>query len=182
MRGGAADAVRTIASLVRERNAVDAKIAAITNRPVVAGHLGEWMAAQLFDIELERSAVAKAIDGKFTTGQLMNRTVNVKWYGKREGLLDMTTSPALDYYLVFTGPKSPAASSAGGTRPLRIDACYLFDAKGLLSRQLARGAKVGIASSVPAREWEAAEIYPDQRNPLLPLEPEVVSLLRLFRE
>ena len=27
--------------------------------------------------------------------------VNVKWYGKREGLLDMTADPSLDYYLVL---------------------------------------------------------------------------------
>jgi hypothetical protein len=39
-----------VAALITERNAVDAEIGAITGRPVVAGHLGEWIAAQVFDI------------------------------------------------------------------------------------------------------------------------------------
>ncbi len=49
------------------------------------GHLGEWIAAQVFGIELERHATAKGIDGRFADG----RTVNIKWYLKREGLLDL---------------------------------------------------------------------------------------------
>jgi hypothetical protein len=34
------------------------------------GHLGEWIAAQVFDIELETSASRAAIDGRFKTGSL----------------------------------------------------------------------------------------------------------------
>ncbi len=45
-----------IAQLLRERNAIDAEIAAITHRPMTSGHLGEWIATQNFDIHLERSA------------------------------------------------------------------------------------------------------------------------------
>ena len=59
-----------VAALIAERNAVDAEIGAITGRPVVAGHLGEWIAAQIFDITLESSAVAKGIDGHFASGAL----------------------------------------------------------------------------------------------------------------
>jgi hypothetical protein len=67
-------------------------------------------AAQIFDIELEASAVAAGIDGRFRSGSLQGRTANINWYPKREGLLDTTDSTALDYYLVLTGPPSAAAS------------------------------------------------------------------------
>lgn len=57
--------MRRIAHLLRERNAIDEEIAAVTHRPMTSGHLGEWIAAQIFDIQLERSAVAAGIDGTF---------------------------------------------------------------------------------------------------------------------
>jgi hypothetical protein len=63
----------------------------------VAGHLGEWIAAEIFAIDLEASAVAKVIDGRFTSGPLAGCTVNIKWYGMREALLDMTEDARLDY-------------------------------------------------------------------------------------
>lgn len=180
MRDQASTLVPQVATLVQVRNEIDAKIAAITRRPVVAGHLGEWIASQLFDIDLEASAVAKAIDGRFTTGPLAGRTVNVKWYGKREGLLDMTEDPSLDYYLVLTGPKSSAGTSRGLTRPLSIEAVYLFDARALLAYQLGRGAKVGIAASVPAIAWEEAEVYPRTANQLLTVPADAMLLLEMF--
>jgi len=180
MREQARNLVPRVARLVRDRNEIDAKIAAITGRPVVSGHLGEWIASQLFDIDLEVSAVAKAIDGRFTTGRLAGRTVNVKWYAKREGLLDMTEDPSLDYYLVLTGPESRAATSRGLTRPLSIAAVYLFDAPALLALQLARGAKVGIASSIPISAWKAAEIYPEATNTVLDVHPDAWQLLDQF--
>jgi hypothetical protein len=75
--------LRKIASLLRERNVIDEKIAAVIHRPMTAGHLGEWIASQVFDIELATSAVAAAIDGRFRAGPLQGHTVNVKWYLKR---------------------------------------------------------------------------------------------------
>lgn len=113
--------IREIAGLLHQRNAIDDKIAALTNRTMTAGHLGEWIAARIFGIELERSAVTAAIDGRFTSGPLAGQSVNVKWYPKREGLLDVTKSEALDYYLVMTGPTAAARSSRGGTRPWYIE-------------------------------------------------------------
>lgn len=92
----------------------------------------------------------------------------------------MTTSDLLDYDLVFSGPRSGATSSRDAVRPLRIDACYLFDAHALLARQLARGAKVDIASSVLAQEWEQAEVYRTNRSELIELSEEDAALLRLF--
>jgi hypothetical protein len=95
--------IEQIAELLRERNAIDEKIAKIISRPMTAGHFGEWLAARIFGIELEPTAVTAAFDGRFTWGHLQGRTVNVKWYLKREGPLDLTKSETLDYYLVFTG-------------------------------------------------------------------------------
>ena len=45
------------AALLRQRNAIDAELARLIQRPMTSGHLGEWIAAQVFGIELEASAV-----------------------------------------------------------------------------------------------------------------------------
>ena len=158
------DCLARAAALLRERNEIDAELARLMHRPMTSGHLGEWIAAQIFDIELEASAVAAGIDGRFRSGLLQGQTVNIKWYLKREGVLDTTESMALDYYLVLTGPRSPAVSSQGATRPWCIEAVYLFEARQLRSEQIARGVKRGVASSVIGQFWEAAEIYPSATN------------------
>lgn len=173
------DELAQIAGLLHERNRIDARIAEVIHRPMTSGHLGEWIASQVFDIELEQSASAKAFDGRFRTGPLSGKTVNVKWYLKREGILDITDAETLDYYLVMTGPTSTAASSAGSTRPWCIETVYLFDAQRLLAEQHARGVALGVASSVPNRFWVEAESYP-AANPVLPLSPEQAKALSLF--
>jgi hypothetical protein len=134
-----AEPMRRIAELLRERNSLDADIAAIMHRPMTSGHLGERIASQIFDIELEPTANAAAIDGRFRSGPLHGSTVNIKWYLKREGLLDMSESDRLDYYLVLTGPPAAAASSRAATRPWCIEAVFLFDARQLQAEQLERG-------------------------------------------
>jgi hypothetical protein len=174
------EAVATVAELIAQRNAIDSQIGAITERPVVAGHLGEWIAAQIFDIDLEASATAKSIDGRFAAGPLAGRTVNVKLYGKREGLLDMVEDPTVEYYLVMTGPRRFAASSRGGTRPILIDAAYLFEANSLLDALRSRGVKIGIATSVTARLWDAAEVFPTQANAAIQLSAQQREALSLF--
>src|SRR5216683_4006672 len=171
------DEVAHIARLLTERNAVDDAIAGIIHRPMTAGHLGEWIASQVFDIQLEPSAVAPAIDGRFRTGPLQGQTVNVKWYLKQEGLLDISESAELDYYLVLTGPRSAAISSRGASRSWRIDHVYLFHAPRLLAEQRARGVKTGIAASVRNTQWDATEIYPHHRNSQLHLSDRQTSLL-----
>lgn len=174
--------LKQVANLIAQRNAIDAQIGAITGRPALAGHLGEWIAAEIFDIDLEASAVAKAVDGHFAAGPIRGSTVNIKWYGKREGLLDMAEDPSPDYYLVLTGPRGPAVSSRGSTRPLRIDAVYLFDGRLLLETLRDRGVKIGIATSVIMSLWDAAEIYPEQRNDAIPISHEQAAALAMFSE
>jgi hypothetical protein len=163
--------------LLRERNAIDKKIAAIIGRPMTAGHLGEWIAATIFGITLEQSAAAAAFDGRFASGPLQGRSVNVKWYLKREGLIDLTESHTLDYYLVLTGPAAPATHSRGSVRPWCLESVYLFDARKLLAELRQRGVKIGIATSVRAAQWSAAEIYPQQHNDALIVQPDQIALL-----
>jgi hypothetical protein len=174
------DDLGRMADLLSQRNKIDAVIAGVLDRPMTSGHLGEWIAARIFDIELESSASAAAIDGRFRSGPLSGQSVNIKWYLKREGLLDMTQAEVLDHYLVLAGPRGTAASSRGATRPWRIDAVHLFDARALSADLLARGRRIGVASSVRNDAWDAAEIYPRSLNPLLPLRPEQVEALQLF--
>lgn len=174
------DGLSRIAELLKDRNRIDGEIARVVQRPMTSGHLGEWIAAEIFDVELMPSASEIAIDGRFRSGPLAGRTVNVKWYLQREGLLDMTVSEVLDEYLVMTGPIGAAASSHGRTRPWRIDAVYVFDARALRDDLLGRGRLVGTASSVCNQLWTEAEIYPEPRSSRLPLTDEQVEGLRLF--
>ena len=175
-----AEAVRQVAELVRERNAIDDKITAIIKRPVASGHLWEWLAAQLFGIELELSAAKRGFDGRFVSGPLAGRTVDVKWSSQAKGLLNMKEAEELDYYLVFAGPASPPGTSREISLPWCIESVYLFDAKRLFVAQRARGVRVGTQSKVPPVQWEAAELYPRPRNPLLKIRPEQRELLGLF--
>ena len=75
-----------MAALLRERNALDARLGQIVGRPPGKGHLGEWITSQIFDIQMETSASRRATDGQFRTGSLAGRTVNIKWFFKREGV------------------------------------------------------------------------------------------------
>lgn len=169
-----------LATLLRERNAVDARVGAIIDRPVLSGHVAEWIAARVFDIELETLANATAIDGRFSTGPLAGRTVNVKYKGRDDSELDVTASTLVDYYLVFTGPRGQAASSKGSVLPYCIQTVYLFDACHLLAELTERGVKIGTATSLLRSQWPAAEIYPLATTPLLALDDVQRVQLEMF--
>ena len=81
---------------------------------------------------------------------------------------------------MLTGPTAPATHSRGAVRPWCITSVYLFDARQLLNELRGRGVKIGVASSVRAAEWEAAQIYPEQHNQVLTLPPAQVDLLWRF--
>jgi hypothetical protein len=172
-----------LGALLRERNALDARLGRLVDRPASPGHIGEWIAARIFDIELEAAANAAGYDGHFTTGELAGRTVNVKTYGKREGMLAINPDAPLDYYLVFTGPKAAKEaliSTRGTLRPFCIDAVYLFDAHRLHTELQERGVKFGVATSVRTVHWDEAEIYPRSNNPLLIVSEAQRRQLELF--
>jgi hypothetical protein len=84
-----------LADLIKAKNSVDNIIANLIGRPAQIGHVGEYIAAKIFDIELNRSASQKDIDGYFRSGPLAARSVNVKWYGKREGILDLKEASSM---------------------------------------------------------------------------------------
>jgi hypothetical protein len=172
-------ALAEVAMLLRERNALDLRLGAIVGRPPEKGHLGEWIAARIFDIELMPGAAYPVIDGRFRQ-MPGNPTVNIKWYFKREGGLDMTESIDLDYYLVLTGPTAAAVSSLGMTRPAVISAVYLFNAPRLLAGQRARGVKIGVFSSITNAQWLAAEVFPQANCSTLTVTPVQRRMLEMF--
>ena len=171
-----------LAELIKRRNRIeiDNKIAGIINRPAERGHVGEFIASRIFDIELERSATHKGFDGYFRSGNLAGKTVNIKWYGKNERVLDINENAVPDYYLVMTGEHSPPESSKGMERPWVILYVYLFNAKKLIEELKRAGVKIGVATSVRKKLWDEAEIYPEQRNKELILTGKQRELLRLF--
>jgi hypothetical protein len=181
-----ADAVRELAALLAERNAVDARIAALIGRPALPGHVGEWLAAEVFDIELAASAIEKGIDGWFRGVPQPGASVNIKLYGKREGILDLTQDNPPDFYLVITGPRSQAGHSRGAHRPLQVDAIYLFETAAVVADIRARAAArartplIGTASSVRSKLWQRAEVYPHATNAALALSDEQIAVLALF--
>jgi len=63
------DSLVRVLALLGERNAICAGLARLMHRPMTSGHLGEWIAARVFDIELEASAVAFGIDGRFRSAR-----------------------------------------------------------------------------------------------------------------
>jgi hypothetical protein len=169
-----------LADLIRVKNAADQEIARLIGRPCQAGHVGEWIAAAVFDIALHESATTAASDGIFRSGPLAGRSVNVKWYGLAESLLDVHRGEGPDTYLVMTGPRSAAATSRGRTRPWVISQVYLFEHAALMTELRARGLKIGIATSVRRALWDAAEIYPRPQSPLLVLSDGQRRSLDLF--
>ncbi len=174
------DDLPQLAELLRDRNAIDARIAALIGRPATTGHLGEYIAAQIFGINLLESASHRDIDGHFAGGPLAGCSVNIKFHPKNEGLLALSPQAVLDYILVLAGPRSPAASSRGQTRPCVIEAVFLFDAGKLLKELISRGIKISVATSVRKNLWQQAEIYPTQRNAILPLSEEQRAMLAQF--
>ncbi len=171
-----------LAKVIRQKNVVDDEIARIIGRPALIGHTGEYIAAKVFNIELEQNAAHKAIDGRFTDGFLDGKTVNIKWYAKQEGILDVSPkAPPPDFYLVMTGLEAAAASSRGMTRPWLISRVFLFDARELLRTLRSRGVNgIGTATSIRREYWEGAEIYPTPHNKQLILSDRQKEMLALF--
>ena len=109
--------MQRLAGLVKQKNGADRRIAEVIGRPTITGHFGEVVASEIFGIELHDSAAQKGSDGHFISGTHARRTVNIKYYPKHQGLLDMSVDDAPDYYLVLTGRRSAATTSRGKVRP-----------------------------------------------------------------
>lgn len=171
-----------LAEILAVHNRISKQITAIIDRPAQIGHVGEFIASQVFDIELESSAVHKGSDGRFRSGALAGRTVNIKWYAKREGIVDISLKYIPDFYLVFAGPLTPPSSSRGEERPWLIEGVFLFDAKPFLDALKERGVKIGIPTSVARQYWNQAQVFPKTTSSPLLLTSEQCEILNLFSE
>jgi hypothetical protein len=174
------DELKQLADLIKERNQIHTRISSIIGRPATMGHLGEFIASRIFDVHFEESATAKGIDGHFTAGPLSGKSVDIKWYGKQEGLLAINPEAIPDFYLVLTGPKSPAISSRGQDRPWRIKHVYLFYGLKLVDTLSARSIVFSVATSVRQDLWSEAEIYPSH-NELFVLTDDQRKMLEIFK-
>lgn len=174
------DQLERLASLIRQRNHVEAEIAAAIGRPAHPGRIGEFAAAAIFDIELVESAAHKGVDGHFTRGPLAGRSVNIKKYSLDQGLLDIRMDALPNFFLVLTGARAPAASSRGTTQPWTIESVYLLEAASLVAQLRERGVNIREATSVIRHVWDQAEIYPSPNNGALRLTPEQISMIELF--
>lgn len=175
-----ANKLQALAEIIKTRNRIDDSISEIIGRPALPGHFGEFVAAEIFDITLHESATHRGSDGYFADGKLEGKSVNIKFYPKNEGLLDITLKSPPDFYLVLAGPRVAAEPSRGTTRPWKITSAFLFNHAELVSDLKSRGVKLGTATSVRRQYWDEAEIYPAPTNPNISLSPLQKRMLQLF--
>ncbi|WP_412819117.1 hypothetical protein [Micromonospora sp. MS34] len=167
-----------MAALLQARDNLDARIAALTGRSARPGDIGEFIAAQVFDIDLAGTATQAGYDGTFRSGPLVGRTVNVKIYGDAFTGIDISPHPC-DFYLVFSGPPRPLV--AVHHHRWQISAACLFDVRRLRQTLIDRGVKIGIATSIRRADLAAARIFPDaSATALLHPTPGQAALLSLF--
>lgn len=174
--------LETLSDLITKKNEIENEIAAIIHRPALIGHTGEFIASIIFDIQLMESASHRAIDGHFRSGLLAGKSVNIKWYGKQERLLDITPNVIPDFYLVMTGPKSSLVSSRDRVRPWCIEFVYIFQTIDLCNQLSARNSKMGIATSIVKNLWDQAEIFPNSHSSILLLSSVQKELLGFFQQ
>ena len=177
----ATDILKNLVELITLRNRVASEISSLIGRPAQIGHVGEFIASQVFNINLEESASTPAIDGFFSEGSLRGQSVNIKWYARRENVLDITPEKLPNYYLVMTGPKTTVMTSKGQSRPWLIESVFLFKANELVRNLRKKRLKIGIATSVKQKYWDDAEIYPEVKNKNLILSDEQRHMLSFFQ-
>lgn len=172
--------VEKLADFLRKRNAIDREIAGIIQRPAEKGHIAEWIASQVFPIQLNEDANRDGYDGVFKDGDLKGKKVDVKFHPVNQRILDLKRDVSDDVYLlVFTGPYRPAGPSKGKERPYRITNVYLFNRRELCNL-LGDRVKKSEATSVRTEYWEKAEIYPEDRVPYnIGMKGELLALFSL---
>ena len=175
------DKLNKLSSLLSKRNSIDEEIGAIIGRPASTGHIGEYIAAEIFDIELSESASEKSLDGYFQSGSLANSSVNIKYYTVRGSILDITPDSLPDYYLVMMGSSVSSESSRGMVYPANIASVHIFESSSLTSALRERGVKIGVATSVVRHLWDAAEVYPQQTNEDFTISSNQVDMLAQFQ-
>lgn len=165
-----------LAELVMQRNLIDYQIAQILKMPAIQPYVARYIAAAIFGIELPSLARSH---GWFTQGELAGKSVQIRW--RAHCIKPVQFSPPIpNFCLVLTGAKVPPKSLDSNTRPLVIDAVHLFRVDELIKEVSPLSLERKFRQIVPAWLWEAAEVYPASRNPLLRLTEEQRELLELF--
>lgn len=57
------DELVLLSQLLKAHNVLDSIIVGLIHRPVQLGHVGEYLAQEIFDMQLHRTAVHKGSDG-----------------------------------------------------------------------------------------------------------------------
>lgn len=169
-----------LAELLRSRNTVEGNIANLLGCEVDLGNLGERIAATIFGIRLIPATSNNGFVGIFTNPALTGKTVDVRWYPRRDSSMNIHIDPAPDYTLVLAGPKIEPNEARALVNPWVITSVYLFPMQELLTTLRSRGVRVGTRVSVNSQLWEQAEIFPRQHNRTLILDDEQRQLLHLF--
>ena len=173
-----------LADLIRIRNYVNNSVSKIIEGPAETGRIAEFVAAQIFDIDLAETFVNKAIDGWFRSPPaLACASVNVKYRSSSSKRLNIENSPDLNnhphYCLALRGPKLLKGPASEKTLPFVIDSVFLFDSHELIPALVAEGS-AHIGPAVKAIYWQQAMIYPTQVNQALVLNGEQRAALALF--
>jgi hypothetical protein len=159
------DALNQLADAIRQRDQVEDRIATIVGRPLTVGALNQFVACRIFQIDLEDSAAdVWHTVGRFSEGPLAGRSVVVRWISTKTRSLDITQKPLSDDILVIAGSSAPLASLEVDARPWLVERVYLFDAHQLAAELEGRGLGSGSNTPIDRRLWQAAEIYPRQRD------------------
>ena len=138
--------LKQLAELLSSRNCIDKEIAGIIDRPAITGHIGEYIAAVIFDIKLSESASQKTLDGHFQSGLLAGSSVNIKYYTVRGAILDITPDSLPDFYLVMMGSSVSRESSRNRIYSVNIASVHLFETSSLIAALRERGVKIGVAT------------------------------------
>lgn len=179
-----ADDLAMVATLIRDRNAVDRDLAKAIGRWPHDGAVAEIIAACVFDINLAAAANNPSSDGEFRTGPLAGKSVNIKYRRLRRGLINLgkSSDPRAhpDYYLQLTGRWFGVKASSRADAPFTIEEVHLFESEALLAVLRAANRQSGVGGSFPRDRWRQAMIFPQPMNRLLPLTEEQRVLLTLF--
>ena len=169
-----------LAELLRARNTVESNIANLLGSNVNLSTVGEYIAATIFTITLISSTQNNEFTGIFASQSLRGKTVDVQWYPRREGFLNVHAESTPDYYLVLAGPKQESSTARALVNPWLISSIHLFSAPELLIALRERGVQIGSHTSVINQLWERTEIFPAQHNSALVLTEEQRLLIQLF--
>ena len=78
--------LQCLTELICVRNANEMETTRVNAR---TANVGEYIATRIFDIALKDLTIHPGDDDRYRSGPLVGRSVTIKMYGKREGLLDI---------------------------------------------------------------------------------------------